>query len=281
VTEPGDSLALFRLVEYLSEGDRWRAVDTRDDREVAIKILPTAFANNPESLARFKETARAIAALDHPNIVAIDAVAESGGVHFVSMKLVRGETLAQQLPQKGLPPEKLVGLALPLVDALRAAHEQGLTHRYLTPHNVILTEDGRPMILDFGMAEVRESELDPDVDPDDVPTLTLTQAGARSTLPYMSPEQIYRKPLDHRSDLFSLGTVLYEMATGKQPFVGESSADVAVAVLKDQPPPVAELNPALPERLALVIGRALEKDRGRRFQTAQELHDELAKLGAG
>jgi serine/threonine protein kinase len=176
--------------------------------------------------------------------------------------------------------DKLLELAMPLVDTVRAAHAVGVTHRYLTPGSIIVGEDGRPRILDFGMAEVKESELDPHLDPDDVPTLTLTQDGARSTLPYMSPEQIYRKPLDDRSDVFSLGTLLYEMSTGSCPFSGESSADIAVAVLKDEPPPVTELNSALPDRLAEIIRRALAKDRGRRYQTAQELHDDLAGLRA-
>jgi len=278
VTQSGDSLAHFRLVESIGHGDRWKAVDTNSGREVAIKILPPSFAKNPEKLARFKDTVRAIAVLDHPNIVAIDSVAESGGVHFCTMALVSGTTLDQQLPPDGLPLDKLLELAPSLVDTVRAAHAAGVTHRYLSPGCVILSEDGRPRILDFGMAEVRESELEPDVDPDDVPTLTLTQDAARNTLPYMSPEQIYRKPLDQRSDIFSLGTLLYMMATGRCPFSGESSADIAVAVLKDEPPTVTELNSALPDRLAEIIRRALEKDRGKRYQTAQELHDDLARL---
>jgi serine/threonine-protein kinase len=282
VPETGDSLSHFRLVEKIGEGgmgDVWKAVDTRLDREVAIKILPPALASDPERLDRFKAEAKAVAALNHPNIVTIHSVEESEGVHFLSMELVHGATLIEHIPRGGLAFGKFLDRALPLTDAVRAAHQQGVTHRDLKPGNVMVSHDGRVKILDFGLAEIRKREGDPEVD--DLPTQTLTQERKiRGTMPYMSPEQVQGKTLDPRSDVFSAGCILYEMATGVRPFEGESSADIIAAILRDDPRPVTELNRMLPRQLDRIIRRGLEKDRERRFQTVQDLHNELDELRA-
>jgi TolB-like protein len=283
VPETGDSLSHFRLVEKIGEGgmgDVWKAVDTRLDREVAIKILPPALATDPERLARFKAEAKAVAALNHPNIVTIHSVEESEGIHFLSMELVHGTTLADHIPRGGLALGKFLDLALPLTDAIRAAHQQGVTHRDLKPGNVMVSDDGRVKILDFGLAEMRQGEGEREID--DLPTKTLTQESKiRGTMPYMAPEQVKGKPLDPRSDIFSTGCILYEMATGTRPFEGESSADIIAAILRDDPRPVTELNRSLPRSLDRIIRHGIEKDRERRFQTVQDLHNELDELRVG
>jgi serine/threonine protein kinase len=275
-------LAQFRLIEKIgrgSTGEVWKAADTGLDREVAIKLLSPSLAKDPERLARFKEDARTVKALNHPNIVLVNSVEESDGTHFVSMELVRGTTLAERIPSGGLTLDEFFELALPLTDAIRAAHQMGVTHRDLKPGDVRVDEDGQVKVLDFGVAEIRTPEIDPELDTDEVPTLTLThESTTRGTMPYLSPEQVRGKAPDHRSDVFSLGTLLYQMATGRRPFEGESPADIIVAILKDEPPPVTELNPALPQRLGRVIRHCLKKDRGQRFQTVQILHEALVQL---
>ena len=257
-------------------GEVYRARDPRLGREVAIKVLAAAMATDPERLARFQREARAVAALNHPHIVTIFSVEESGGVNFLTMELVEGRPLDRMIPAGGLALEQIVEIAGALADALAAAHEKGIVHRDLKPANVMVTNEGRVKVLDFGLAKDMSSSA-----PDDVTRTSLnnTQAGmVMGTPAYMSPEQISGRPLDHRTDIFSLGVVLHEMATGKQPFEGASSAELISAILRDTPGLVNESRPDLPSDLASIIRRCLEKDPRHRVQTARDLANEFRDL---
>ena len=221
----GRTIAHFRITAKVGEGGMgavYRATDTKLGREVAIKVLPDAVASDPERLLRFRGEARALAALDHPNIVTVYSVEEAEEIHFLVMALVEGRSLDRLIPASGLPQERFVEIAVQLTAALSAAHEKGIVHRDLKPSNVMLGEDGRVRVLDFGLAKLT-SQARPSGEPD-LTTQAVTRAGVvMGTVPYMSPEQIEGKPVNARSDIFSLGVVLYEMATGKRPFAGETT----------------------------------------------------------
>lgn len=251
------------------------------DRKVALKILPPELAGDAARLRRFEREARALAAIEHPNIVSIHAVEEIEGLHFISMELVRGEPLSSAVPRGGLAAEKLLDLAVQISDALAAAHRQGVTHRDLKPANIMIGEDGRLKILDFGLAKLRRECVGP-VPPDSgasTESRSVTEAGqVLGTLPYMSPEQIEGKAVDARSDLFSLGVILHEMATGRRPFSGDTWASLASSILRDAPQPVCELRPDLPADLGRMLRLCLQKDPGRRYQTAADLRNELEEL---
>ena len=275
----GDRLGHYELLGLLGAGgmgEVYRATDTRLGRDVAVKVLPTRLAANPDLLERFRREARAVAALNHPHIITIHSVEEADGVHFLTMELVDGQSLDRFVPQGGLPIERILAIATALADALAAAHEKGIVHRDLKPANVMVTRDGRVKVLDFGLAKEMHA--------DDPAGATLTSAGQTAvgavmgTPAYMSPEQVAGRPVDHRTDLFSLGIILYEMATGRRPFEGASSAELASAVLRDTPPPLIERRADLPERLGRVIERCLEKSAADRFPSARDLRDELGRL---
>jgi serine/threonine protein kinase len=282
--EPGEMLGDFRLVARLcdpSRGDVWKAVDQRSDREVALKILPDAITGDAERLERYTRDNRTVAAGLHPNIVRVHSIESVDDLHVVSMELVDGKPLDRYVPSGGLAPEAFVAIALQLTDALRTAHEGGVIHRALSPGNVMIRADGVVQVLDFGLAEIRELENDPMIDTDDIPTLTLSLTGEGvilDSLPYMSPEQIRGRPLDARSDVFSVGTLLYEMATGRRAFPGETSADIFVGILRDQPPGITALNRAMSPLYGQLVFHCLEKIRDRRFQSVEELHEALGSL---
>jgi serine/threonine protein kinase len=276
----GRTFAHYKILEKLGEGGMgkvYRAEDTKLGRQVAIKVLPRAFTADPERLARFEREARALAALDHPNIVHIYSVEEAEGVHLLTMQLVEGKRLAELIPEGGMPLEQLLELAIPLADGLRAAHEKGVTHRDLKPENVMTDNEGRVKILDFGLAKLRAP--DTDVEVSQLPTQTMTQAGmVMGTVPYMSPEQVQGEPVDHRTDLFSLGVILYEMITGQRPFSGKNSAALISSILRDTPAPVVEIRSGLPAQVDRILRRCVEKDPDRRYQSAGEVCDELRNL---
>ena len=254
-------------------GEVWRATDTRLGREVALKVLPEELATDPERLKRFEREAKAIAALNHPNIVTIHSVEKADGVNLLTMELVEGKSLDHILPSGGFDVETLLGLGSQIADALAAAHDKDVVHRDLKPANVMVNAEGRVKVLDFGLAKLAES------DADDAETQLLTQAGmVLGTVPYMSPEQVQGQPVDPRSDIFSLGVLLYEMATGQRPFRGDSPASVISAVLSHQPPPVTELKVDLPNHLGRIVRRCLEKKPERRYQSAREVQLELEEL---
>jgi serine/threonine protein kinase len=271
----GRTLSHCEITAKLGEGgmgEVWRATDTSLNREVAVKVLPAEMAADPERLERFKREAQAIAALNHPNIVTIYSVEEADGLHLLTMELVEGQSLDQVLPPNGFGLDQLFPLAIQIADALAAAHEKGITHRDLKPANVMLTEDGRVKVLDFGLAKLAKAE-------EDAETQLMTQAGMiLGTVPYMSPEQLQAQPVEPSSDIFSLGILLYEMATGRRPFQGDNSASVISAVLKDQPPAVTELKTELPNHFGRVVRRCLEKVPERRYQSARDVRLELEGL---
>jgi serine/threonine protein kinase len=261
-------------------GEVYRATDTKLGREVAIKVLPPEMAASPDRLDRFRREAKALAALDHPGIVTVHSVEEAGGVHFLTMQLVEGRPLTDVISKGGLPPERILSIATGLADALAVAHERGVVHRDLKPANVMLRDDGSVKVLDFGLAKMTGPEAEEALG-SDVSTQARTREGAvMGTLPYMAPEQISGRPVDHRSDIFSLGVLLYEMATGRRPFEGQSSAELGSAILRDTPPPPSELRGDLREALSRVIARCLEKDPDSRFQSVRALLGALREAAA-
>ena len=257
-------------------GEVYRATDTKLGREVALKVLPPDVASDPERLARFQREARAVAALNHPNVVTLYSVEESDGVHFLTMELIEGEPLNRLIPANGLPVERILEITGALAEALAAAHEKGIVHRDLKPANVMVTTEGRVKILDFGLAK------DVNAEPSDGATQTsagLTQAGiVMGTPAYMSPEQVSGRTLDHRTDIFSLGVILHEMATGQRPFKGTSAAELVSSILRDSPPLVTDVRADLPGDLARVIRRCLEKDPRHRVQTARDVSNEFRDM---
>ncbi len=275
----GQMLARYRLIDKIGEGGMgvvWRATDTRLGRDVAIKVLPESFADDPQRVARFEREAKAIALLNHPNIVTIYSAEESEGRHFITMELVRGRPLDALIPEEGLGLSRFLELAIPLAEAVANAHENGVSHRDLKPQNVMVARDGRVKVLDFGLALLLGAD---GAQVEDQATRTITREGVVvGTVPYMSPEQLQAARVDQRTDLFSLGVMLYEMATGRHPFQGRSSAEVVSAILRDTPRPVNEVDPELPRQLGRIVNRCLEKDPRRRFQTALDLRNELDEL---
>jgi serine/threonine protein kinase/tetratricopeptide (TPR) repeat protein len=257
-------------------GEVYRATDTKLGRDVALKVLPAEMARDAERLARFQREARAVAALNHPNIVVLYSVEEAEGIHFIIMELVEGQSLDRRIPAGGLPLGRLSKIAIALSEALAAAHEKGIVHRDLKPANVMVTEDGRVKVLDFGLA--KETRV---ADPADA---TQTSAGrtkegvVMGTPAYMSPEQIAGRAVDHRSDIFSLGIILYEMATARRPFMGHSSAEMVSSILRDSPSLVTDVRADLPSHLARIIRRCLEKDPRQRVQTARDIANEFADV---
>jgi serine/threonine protein kinase/tetratricopeptide (TPR) repeat protein len=257
-------------------GEVYRAMDTKLDRDVALKVLPAEMSQDAERLGRFRREAKVLAQLDHPNIVTIYSVEEFEGVHFLTMQLVEGLPLDRLINQNGLPVEQIVEIAEGLADALAAAHEKGIVHRDLKPANVMVTNEGRVKVLDFGLAkDIRGSNLGDATMTSD----SRTQVGVVMGTPaYMSPEQTSGRPLDHRTDIFSLGVLLYEMATGKRPFQGGSSAELVSAILRDTPPSVTDSRPDIPTDLARIVRRCLEKDPRHRVQTARDVSNEFRDL---
>ena len=259
-------------------GEVYRANDTKLGRDVALKVLSAQMAHDPNRLARFRREARSVAALNHPHIVTIFSVEEAEGIHFLTMELVEGQSLERLIPAGGLHVERIVEIASALADALTAAHEKGIVHRDLKPANVMLTDDGRVKVLDFGLAK--------DVRADKSSDATQTFAGQTAmgvvmgTPTYMSPEQVASRVLDHRTDIFSLGVILYEMASGRRPFEGASSAELASAILRDTPRLLSEFRADLPEELGVLIQRCLEKDPQDRFPSARDVRDALRGVTA-
>ena len=258
-------------------GEVYLAEDTSLKRKVALKVLPAEMAADPERLARFKREAESVAALNHPNIVTIHSVEEVDGTHFLTMEWVDGQTLGELMSRGAMPLNKIFDLGVPIADALASAHEEGITHRDLKPANVMVNDKGRVKVLDFGLAKLAVEGGEEGSD--EQPTQALTQEGlAVGTVPYMSPEQVRGEGVDHRTDIFSLGVMLYEMASGQRPFGGKSSADLVSAILRDRPPSVTEIRAELPHHLGRVLQRCMEKDPERRFQTAKDVKNELEGL---
>jgi len=277
----GRTLGPYRVVESLGSGgmgEVYLAEHLQLGRRVALKVLPPEMAVHKEKLARFEREARAVAQLTHPGIVVLHTIEEVDGLRFITMEHVEGTTLSQAIPQHGLPLERFLPIAIALTDAVAAAHGKGILHRDLKPENVMLTAEGRVKVLDFGLAKLRFDEP-ADGDRTTRETQSVTQDGRIvGTVAYMSPEQAQGLPVDHRSDIFSVGILLYEMASGERPFKGNTNLSVLSSILKDTPRPVSELRDDVPRPLARMIQRALEKRPEDRYQSASDLRRDLEDL---
>lgn len=261
-----------RLIGAGGMGEVYEAEDLRLGRRVALKVLPATVAADRERLARFTREARALATLNHPGIVTIYSVDESDGQPYLTMELVDGRSLAECIPAAGLAVEAFLDLATALADALAAAHERGIIHRDLKPANVMVTGDGRVKVLDFGLARILALPGDAQT----AATLDRTQDGALlGTLPYMSPEQLAGKPADTRSDIFSLGVVLYEMASGRQPFHRGNAAEVILAITRESPTRLSVTRPTFPAAVDRMVARCMDKDPGRRPASVAEVRETL------
>jgi len=276
----GSRIGHYEIVGSLGAGgmgEVYRALDSTLGRHVALKLLPQDVARDPARIDRFRREARTVASLNHPHIVTIYSVEQDvdSGAHFLTMELVDGTSLDRQLPADGMPASKLLDLSWALADALAAAHDQGIVHRDLKPGNVMLTADGRVKVLDFGLAKATEQEGPRD----DAETIARTSEGVvMGTVPYMSPEQVEGRSVDARSDVFSLGVVLHEAATGSRPFQGGSAAALLSSILRDPPPPVGARRVDLPVVFGRLVARCLEKDRDRRVLTAKDVRNEIAAI---
>ena len=278
--QPGAQLGPYKILAPLGSGgmgEVYRARDKRLGRDVAIKVLPDAVASAPDRLARLEREARAVAALNHPNIVVLHSIEENAGTRFLTMELVEGRSLTTLVTPGGLSLAQFLALTIPLAEALVAAHEKGVVHRDLKPANVMVTRDGRVKVLDFGLAKV--TPLDRDSLTSQTMVMPISEDGqVMGTAPYMAPEQVRGEAVDARTDLFAFGILAYELAAGERPFKGRVFAEVSSAILRDDPTPLTSVRPDLPAALERILSRCLQKEPRARYQTALDVVDQLSTL---
>src|SRR5271166_4040491 len=281
----GQTISHYRITGQLGSGGMGIVYEAQDldlGRLVALKFLPPKLSGDQNALDRFLFEARTASALNHPNICTIYAVERAGDESFIAMELLEGETLHRQLNTGAVSVDKLLDWGSQLADALDAAHAKGIIHRDIKPANIFLTRRGTVKVLDFGLAKLARADLAMEtigLTQDDPSPAHLTSSGVTvGTIAYMSPEQARGLELDTRTDLFSLGAVIYQMATGRLPFSGGTSAVIFHAILELDPAPALQLNPSLPPKLEEIISKALEKDRDLRYQSAADLRGDLKRL---
>ena len=279
--QPGAVVGPYQITAHIGSGgmgDVYRARDAKLQRDVAIKVLPEAFAADPDRLARFEREALAVAALSHPGILAIHDFGRADGVTYAVMELLEGETLRQRLDASPLPTRRAIDFAAQIARALAAAHGKGIVHRDIKPENVFLTSDGRVKVLDFGLARLEAGSAAGQTTVSAATRLDTAAGVVLGTAGYMSPEQVRGGAIDHRSDIFSLGVVIYEMLAGARPFRGDSAVETMNAILTQDPPPLAVADASLGPVVAGLVEHSLEKDAGARFQSAQDLAFNLEAL---
>jgi Tol biopolymer transport system component len=269
---------ILGLIGQGGMGSVYRAHDSRLDRDVALKVLPGELAENPDFRQRFDREVKSLAALRHPNIVTIYSFEEIDDIAFYTMELVEGKTLDSVLTAKGLSLDRFFRIAPAIAAAVGHAHQKGITHRDLKPANVMVDRDGSPKVLDFGLAKLAAAGLANDAQTVTLDELQTQEGRILGTAAYMSPEQAEGKPVDQRSDLFALGIILFEMATGRKPFVGDSPMSTISAIIKDTPATVTSLNDRLPRHLGRIVKKCLEKEPDRRYQSAFDLRNDLEVL---
>src|SRR5499426_1434709 len=298
----GQTIGHYQLMRQIGRGgmgEVYLALDARLERQVALKLLPPHFTQDAERVRRFRQEARAVSTLNHPNIITIheigESATESGAVHFIATEFIEGRTLREMIGDGGMKPTEALEVAIQAAGALSAAHAAGITHRDIKPENIMLRPDGYVKVLDFGLAKLgvgsgewgignRESGIRGQVASPRSPlptphSLFLTDPGVvAGTVSYMSPEQALGLEIDARSDIFSLGVVLYELITARRPFDGEMVADVIASLIGQEPPPLTRRDRGLPDELQRLVSRMLAKDRSERFQTADELRHALKSL---
>jgi len=279
--KPGYTIASYEVISFITRGgmgEVYLAEDKRLGRKVALKLLPASFTTNDDRLRRFEQEARAASALNHPNIITIFEIRQAAGSHIIATEYVEGETLRQRLVRAPLTLSETLNIAIQVADALAAAHKAGIIHRDIKPENIMLRPDGYVKVLDFGLAKLSE-QVSPAVAAE-APTIQVrTGSGiVIGTAGYMSPEQARGLSVDHRSDIFSLGAVIYEMVTRRKPFEGETPSDTLAAILKTEPPPLPRVVPGVPAELARIVNKSLRKDREERYQVVKDLWLDLKAL---
>ena len=279
----GSQLGPYEILAPLGAGgmgEVYRARDRKLDRDIAVKVLPQSVAQDPDTLARFEREAKAVAALSHPNILAIYDFGTHEGTAYAVMELLEGETLRGKLDSGPIAQRQAVDFALQVAKGLSAAHEKGIVHRDLKPDNVFVSKDGHVKILDFGLAKKVEA-----VAPEEQTSAPTgpghTEAGTvMGTMGYMSPEQVRGLPVDHRSDIFSFGTILYEMLSGRKAFKKDTASDTIAAILKEEPPELTQSGRSISPALDRIVRHCLEKDRDNRFQTAKDVAFALSEASS-